>query len=140
MDGAPLQGLDVDGQYLPVADQVQQGGDVVGTAAEARPAFDDEVRTGLDQDLLVGPQVERALERAIAEPRQGDRAAAVPRALLPGVVVGRWKATVAAISSGRNGRKPLGATYGPILSGMSPRMSRRARRRTRGIGFRIAAA
>jgi hypothetical protein len=88
MDGAPLQGLDVDGQYLPVADQVQEGGEVVGTAAESRPAFDDEVRTGLDQDLLVSPQVERALERAIAEPRQGDRAAALPGALLPGVVVG----------------------------------------------------
>jgi GNAT superfamily N-acetyltransferase len=88
VDGQALGGRDVDGQDRAMPEQVHDRGEVQRAAAQVRPGLDDEVRARVDEDLLVRPQVERALERPVPEPRQVDRAAGLAAALVPALVVG----------------------------------------------------
>ena len=60
--------LDVDREHLAVAEQVAERGEIEGAAAERRAGLDDQARSQLVQQLLVDPEVERALVRPHAEP------------------------------------------------------------------------
>ena len=60
--------VDVDRDDPPTAEQVEQGGEVEGAAAVKRPRLDEQVRTRLVDDLLVDPEVERALADTDAAP------------------------------------------------------------------------
>ena len=73
----------IDSDDLAVAEQLAQTGEVQRATAEARAAFDDPVGPPLSDQLLVDSQIERAIERLIAEPGERDGMAA----FLPAPVV-----------------------------------------------------
>ena len=66
--GRPGRSSDVDRDDPAVAEQVTDAGQKARAAAEVRARLDDQVGSRLDEDLLVDPEVERALPHRLAEP------------------------------------------------------------------------
>src|SRR6476469_2995624 len=61
-------GLDVDRQHLARADEVADRREVERAPAAVRSGLDDQLGPGLEDDLLVDPEIERVLERLRTEP------------------------------------------------------------------------
>jgi hypothetical protein len=59
---------EVDGNHLPVAEEVADGGEEQSAAPEHGPGLQDEIRPEVEEQLLVDPQIKRALLGLDAEP------------------------------------------------------------------------
>ena len=103
--------LDVDRDDPSVAHEVEQPREVVGASAELGAGLDEDVGTKLVDQLLVEPQVERALPDRDAEGSGCSATSASP----------------SGSRAGGTGRRPRGA-----LAGAGRRRSRSAPRRWRG--------
>src|SRR5215211_598013 len=68
VSGSVMMVVDVDGEDLTGADQIQDAGQVVCAAALVGAGFDDEVRLEAIEQLLVDPQVQWAFPKLHTEP------------------------------------------------------------------------
>jgi hypothetical protein len=66
----PSGRADVHRDDLAVAEQVAHAGHVVGASPEVGPRLHDQVGARLDEDLLIGPEVECALSDRDTEPER----------------------------------------------------------------------
>src|SRR4029079_17633939 len=64
----PVRIIDVDRNDLSLVDQLTDARQEQRAAAAMGSCLDDHVRLGLDDDLLVVPEIGRPLEHAVAEP------------------------------------------------------------------------
>ena len=62
--------IHVDGQHLAFAQEVADRGQEQGAATLISPCFDNQLRPHLIEDLLVAPEVKRALEHPMAQPER----------------------------------------------------------------------
>ena len=77
--------LHVDREHLAVSEQVAERGEIERAAAERGTGLDDQVRPELVEQLLIDPQVERALVGAHPEPARVGAGLAEKRAFVVGL-------------------------------------------------------